>query len=302
MSAATLPAGLTTRALGLDDVAAVLAVMVAEELAELGHVETDEADILGDWQRPSVDLARTTVGVLDGEVLVAYAELAGADVGYANVHPDHHRRGIGTWLAHWLVDRARSEGSSVIGAQVLGGGSADRLLAGLGWEPRWTAWDLTLPEGAEIVAQPLPAGYALRDATPADHRAVWTVLEDTFLEWSDRERQSIEDFASRVWLRPGTESWHVRVVTDADGAVVGATHVFLAGEDGYVNKIGVRADQRGRGLARSMLADAFAAARAHGAVRSQLATDSRSGALGLYQRVGMEVSSTWVNRAATVTA
>ncbi|WP_341927727.1 GNAT family N-acetyltransferase [Nocardioides psychrotolerans] len=301
MSTPPLPRGLTTRSLTLEDVAPVLAVMVAEEQAELGRVETDEADILGDWQRPSVDLARTTVGVLDGEALVAYAEMAGADVGYANVHPEHHRRGIGTWLAAWLVAKAREEGSTVIGAQLLEGGSADRLLASLGWEPRWTAWDLTLPEGAEIAAQPLPPGYALRDLTPDDHVAVWTLLEDAFLEWSDRERQSLEDFASRVWLRPGTEPWHLRVVTDAAGEVVGATHVFLAGEDGYVNKIGVRPDQRGLGLARSMLADAFAAARAHGAARSNLATDSRTGALGLYERVGMVVTSTWVNRAISTT-
>jgi len=295
-----LPPGLTTRPLTLHDVTAVLAVMVAEEQAELGYAETAEADILGDWQRPSVDLSRTTLGVLDDEVLVAYAEMAGADVGYANVHPHHHRRGIGTWLAHWLVTKAHSAGSAAIGAQVLEGGSADRLLATLGWEPRWTAWDLSLPEGAEITARPLPSGYTCRNATPGDQVAVWTVLEDAFLEWSDRERQSLEDFASRVWLRPDTEPWHVRVIADPDGVVVGATHVFLAGEDGYVNKIGVRPDQRGLGLGRSMLADAFATARSHGAVRSHLSTDSRTGALGLYEGVGMVVVSTWVNRAAAV--
>ena len=39
------------------------------------------------------------------------------------------------------------------------------------------------------------------------------------------------------------------------------------------------------------------AAHAHGATRSELSTDSRTGALGLYERVGMEVTSTWVHRA-----
>ena len=46
-----------------------------------------------------------------------------------------------------------------------------------------------------------------------------------------------------------------------------------------------------------MLVDAFALARAHGAVRCHLSTDSRTGALGLYEKVGMVVTSTWVNRA-----
>ncbi len=84
---------------------------------------------------------------------------------------------------------------------------------------------------------------------------------------------------------------------DESGALVGATHVHLSGGGGYVAKIGVRRDRRGRGLAAAMLVDAFALARAHGAQRCYLSTDSRTGALGLYEHVGMVVSSTWVYRA-----
>ena len=51
------------------------------------------------------------------------------------------------------------------------------------------------------------------------------------------------------------------------------------------------------GLARALLVDCFAVAREHGASRSELSTDSRTGALGLYERVGMRVTSTWVHRA-----
>jgi hypothetical protein len=43
--------------------------------------------------------------------------------------------------------------------------------------------------------------------------------------------------------------------------------------------------------------DAFARGREHGAVRSALSTDSRTGALSLYEKVGMEVVDVWVNRA-----
>ena len=52
-----------------------------------------------------------------------------------------------------------------------------------------------------------------------------------------------------------------------------------------------------KGLARALLADSFAEARQHGATRSELTTDSRTGALGLYEKVGMEVTSNWVNLA-----
>jgi mycothiol synthase len=79
--------------------------------------------------------------------------------------------------------------------------------------------------------------------------------------------------------------------------VVGAAFVHLVGETAYIQRIAVRRDQRRRGLARALLVDSFAVARSHGAARSELSTDSRTGALGLYERVGMRVTSTWVNRA-----
>ena len=69
--------------------------------------------------------------------------------------------------------------------------------------------------------------------------------------------------------------------------------VVKAGDFGYVAQLAVRRDQRGRGLARALLVDAFERARAHGAVRSELSTDSRTGALGLYEKVGMVVTKTY---------
>ena len=45
------------------------------------------------------------------------------------------------------------------------------------------------------------------------------------------------------------------------------------------------------------LVDAFAVAREHGAAVSGLSTDSRTGALGLYEKVGMVTTDVWVNRA-----
>ena len=53
-------------------------------------------------------------------------------------------------------------------------------------------------------------------------------------------------------------------------------------------------------LAPAMLVDAFGLAREHGAERCYLSTDTRAGARGLYEKVGMEVASTWVNRAITL--
>ena len=101
----------------------------------------------------------------------------------------------------------------------------------------------------------------------------------------------------RVWDRPGAEPWNLRLLETDDGELVGVTHVHLSGDTGYVARIAVRPDHRGRGLAGAMLVDAFALAREHGAVRSRLSTDTRAGARRVYERAGMVVTSTWVNRA-----
>jgi mycothiol synthase len=296
-----LPPGLLSRPLAMSDARAVYEVMAAQEQQDTGKVAIEEADILADWQRPSYDVGAGTVGVFDGDRLVAYAEHMGGDKGDAAVHPAYRGRGIGTALAHWMQRRARTAGASVIGMPVPQGSDGDRLLEALGYRVRWQTWELYLPEGAEIRARPLPDGYALREATPDDYRACWAVLEDAFLEWSVRDREPYEDFLASIVGRQGFEPWHLRVVTDPAGEVVGVTNVLLfGGDEGYVNKVATRADQRGRGIAQAMLVDAFAAARAHGATHSGLGTDSRTGALSLYEKVGMRVTSTWLNRAIDV--
>jgi mycothiol synthase len=293
-----LPDGYTARPLTPSDARAVFEVMAAQEVHDLGTVEVEEADIVGDWQRPSFEVSASTVGVFDGDRLVAYAEVGGDGRGDAAVHPDHRGRGIGTALATWTQELARERGAPVFGMSVPEGSPADLLLESLGYFVRWSSWVLELPEGKQIAAQPLPQRYSIRTAeSEADRRAVWTVIEDAFLEWSERDRRSFEDFTATTVRRPGFEPWNLRIVVDADGAAVGACFLVLSEDSGYVDQVAVRKDRRGLGLARALLADAFANARAHGATRCDLSTDSRTGALGLYERVGMVVTSTWVHRA-----
>lgn len=294
--------GLTTRPLTAADAAAVYRVMADQELADVGEVEIEEADIVGDWARPSFDVGTSTMGVFDGDRLVAYAEHSGADRGDAAVAPDYRGRGIGTALAHWMQERVRSRGGGIIGMPVPQGSPGDRLLEALGYHVRWTSWILELPVGAQVADRPLPAGYRVRAATEQEYRQVHEVIEDAFLEWSVRDREPFEDFVATVVARPGAAPWNIRVVTDPAGAVVGAANVVLAESEGsapeaFITRLAVRRDQRNRGLAQALMVDSFRAAADHGAITSCLSTDSRTGALGLYERVGMRVTSTWVNRA-----
>lgn len=292
-----LPDGLTSRSLTLDDAATVVEVIGAEEVVDLGQAEVTVNEIVGDWQQPRFDLATNTVGVFEGDRLVGYGDVSDGDATYAAVLPDHRGRGIGTAIARWAEDAARANGVLTISSNVPEGCAADRLLSSLGYRIRWTAWDLELPEGGEIQARPLPGGFTIRDAAEGDREAAWTLLEDAFLEWSERDRQPLAEFGRRIWGRPHYAPWNLRLLANTDGELVGAVHVHLDDAAGYVAKVAVRRDHRGRGLAAPMLVDAFELARQHGAVRCYLSTDTRAGARTLYEKVGMVVSSTWVNRA-----
>jgi mycothiol synthase len=295
-AALRLPDGLTQRPLTRADTAAVTAVIAAQELADVGEVVIEEADIVADWQRPAYDVAQETIGVFDGDRMVAMADTSYPERGDAVVHPDYLGRGIGTQLARWLQERGREKGWASIGNPVPEGSPGDRLLEALGYHVRWTSWVLRLPEGAMVPQRPLPDGYAVRAARPDEYDAVWKVQEDAFLEWSVRERDTFEEWEATTTKRPGFEPWNIRVVVDPDGEVVGMALIQLNVDCGYIARLATRKDQRGRGLAQALLVDAFAAAAEHGAVTSELSTDSRTGALGLYEKAGMKVTSTWMSR------
>ena len=192
MSALRLPDGLTSRVLTMDDAQAVFEVAAAQELVDVGKVEIELADIVGDWSRPSWDVATHTIGVFDGDRMVGYGEITGHDRGDAAVHPDYRRRGIGTSIAGWMQQTAKDLGGTGYGSPVPQGSPGDRLLEKLGYRIRWTSWVLDLPEGARIEERELPRGVRrTRGAPRGVPRAVHDVKEDAFLEWSERPREPL---------------------------------------------------------------------------------------------------------------
>ena len=80
-----LPDGLSSRSLTLDDAPAVVDVIAAEEIVDLGEAELTLEDVVVDWQRPQHDLADSTIGVFDGDRLVGYGDVSAGDIAYTAV-------------------------------------------------------------------------------------------------------------------------------------------------------------------------------------------------------------------------
>jgi mycothiol synthase len=297
-----LPSPYTCRPLRPDDAQAVTDVMAACELQDIGEVQIELEDIVGDWQRPSFDLATQSLGVLDDtDRLVAYAEVYQARRAEVFVHPEARGRGIGSALMAWTWRLAGDLGGVLVGQTIPeGNAGAEELFRAHGYRPLWTSWILELPEGAEIAAvDGLPPDVEIRSMVPGqDEQAAYRTVEDAFGEWPGRDPVAFEDWAAVVLHRPGFEPWQLLLAVErgrAGETVVGVCFVIPSRDTGWVQYLAVRRDRRGRGLARALLLRAFGEARARGMARAELSTDTRTGALDLYLHVGMRVKETFVH-------
>jgi len=170
--------------------------------------------------------------------------------------------------------------------------AAIALLEAAGYARRWEDWIFDIELEREPDPPTLPSGYSIRAFAPGrDDRDVHRVIEDAFGEWPDARAETFEDWAAETLGRPGFAPEHIGTVVHAEEIVAAA--VLLDDEDRlWVLQLAVARDHRGRGLARGLLVHAFGIAWRAGHRRCGLATDSRTGARGLYEHVGMRVTRT----------
>ncbi len=122
-----------------------------------------------------------------------------------------------------------------------------------------------------------------------DDEQVFRLTDDAFNEWPDREEPwSYEDWRTLVIERPSFAAEASPLAFDGD-EIVGAALCFDVPGEGWVQQLATKATHRHRGIARALLQHAFGGFHARGKTVCGLNTDSRTGALGLYEKVGMRV-------------
>ncbi|WP_188940736.1 GNAT family N-acetyltransferase [Nakamurella endophytica] len=305
----------STRALTLDDVPRITAILGEAEAREPAEQHFDEDELREMLTGPGFDLERGSLGVLadDGE-LVAFGALGvrtPADVWgcalYGGVATAAVGRGIGTLLVDELTRRAvglrDAHDPSLPGEVALwipeGRRGFDALAQDTGFETwRWF-FDMRCQLQGDAPpwagADRDPDGVQIRTWRPEDDEDVRSASNESFADhWHsvpmDRARWRAE-FAESSLFRP--QYSHVAVL---DGDVVAFVLVEeFPGETavngfrtGYVARVGTRRAARGRGVASATLARTLTVLLAAGHERAELTVDAESptGAGRLYERLG----------------
>jgi mycothiol synthase len=293
-----LPDGFTSHPATMDDVDDVTALVAASERHHTGTANVVPDDVRSDYARASVDLERDSILVFDGARLVAEGLVFNGRYADCAVDPEAEGRGLGTALLHWSQEVARTQGGSIVGGTVPDENAPARaLFLANGYEPAWDSWILEITHEEEPAEPHLPTGYQIRPIADGEAEAVHRVIEDAFSEWKSRPPTNFEDWRSWALERPGFERWMIPVVV-GDGEIVGAAYLIHYPNDlGWVQQIAVRSDHRGRGLGRALLQHAFRTFHSRGEPTTGLSTDSRTGALTLYEHVGMSVTHSFTHYA-----
>ena len=136
-----------------------------------------------------------------------------------------------------------------------------------------------------------PAGIAMRPYDPVrDAEATYRLVDTAFTEWEGRDPSTFEEWATYSIRHQAFSPALSRLAFDGDELVGAALSFDYDGVDeGWIQQVATKATHRHRGIARALLHETFRAFHDRGKARCGLSTESRTGALGLYEKVGMHV-------------
>ncbi len=301
-----LPAGLTGRPATMNDFDALLALLQAHDVFEIGEPDTSREDLLSEWQRPRFDLATDTwvVETAAGEI-VGYAESWEKEPhvtidSAGTVHPGHFGRGIGTALMQWCDDRARAHiplappGVQVTNSHITShqNSAARALFEQHGYHPVRSFWRMEIDLAQLPPAPQWPDGITVHAMNPdSEVHATFEAVEEAFADHWGHVLQTFDDWAARSIARDDFDASLFFLAMDGD-QVAGTSLCYLWPDLGWVRYLAVRRPWRQHGLGMALLRHSFGEFHRRGARKVGLGVDSENttGATRLYERAGMHVA------------
>lgn len=299
-----LPAGVRLRRpAGTDeDAVAVLVLTTACQVADSGRSDRELADVLEDWDRPGVDLARDAWIAQDsGGETIGYAFAAPPEA-EVRVHPRARGRGLGSHLRELVEARAAERGARELQQRVPAGNRlAERPLEEAGYEPVWQTWRLERPLDVAPALPSWPDGVA--PAALDDERGaaeVLALLERSRALGADGEPLALDRFHAEHLADERLDAGLCVLACRRD-RLVGATVCESWNDaDGIVVQLAVAPDEPYEPLSRALLLEAFARMRARGIETVVAPVGARDGDVpDAYASVGLRPvwqQTTWRKR------
>jgi ribosomal protein S18 acetylase RimI-like enzyme len=308
MRGVTFPAGWTTRRPTLDDLAEILALVHASDVAAVGQADFSPDDVRDALAgSPYVDAGRDSLLAYapDGS-LAGWAYLeneTGGDREFVEVYtrPETGLPAQAPLLALTLArvaERARELGHATVTVRAGAIPTEEPYIAtlraaGFAFVKRYARMQRSL-EGVPATPPPTPAGISIRPLDPgddADLRLFHGILDAAFRDTPDYQPRPYERW--REWVDgQASVAWDEWLVADAGGTPAGilqSSDQALDDNEGWVKMLAVSREHRRRGVGEALLRHAFALYAAKGRTKVGLGVDleNPTEAARLYRAVGM---------------
>jgi len=228
-------------------------------------------------------------------------ERDGKVVGYVDVHSEVDRlsvdlitgdAGAARVLLGWAEERARAHAlDRVVTSAWDGGDVREDVLRERGFEPFRASLEMQVPLDDQTPAPVWPDGVAVRTIREPEEPEVHALLEEAFADTHDFRPSPFEEWAA--WWGGGRKRLDLWFAAEADGELVGLAlcDYERSGSSGlgWIESLAVRRGWRRRGLGKALLLHAFRALARLGrsAVGLSVQADNPTGAVRLYESVGM---------------
>lgn len=274
-----------------DDVAAVLAVLVARDLADHGVSDHKLDDLKDEWRSAGFEPALDGCVALDDTGNVCGWGQVGHEGAFAAVAPAAEARGIGSALLAWCESRAGSRGRSVHRQLIAAPNrSGATLLQAAGYTLARSNHVLRRELDGDVDPVAPPAGVELRTiVADADGPALQVLDAVAFAVQPGFEPESPQAFGDEH-LRAHDLDPELSLVAEGESGPVGflLTRRREPEHIGHVDLLAVHPDLHGRGVGSALLGTAISMFAAVGLAAAELVVSSANPtALRLYERHGL---------------
>lgn len=269
------------------DAPAVLELIVARDIADLGRPDYTLEDVRADWAAPGLELARDAWIVEEDGAALGYALLDERGAALITVPPASEGRGVGTALREAAEARALERGEALVRQYLPTSNEAARAgLLAAGYWPAFNYFRMRM----ELSAAPEPPAevHVRAFSRGPDDAPVHALVEEAMAGVAGNEPRSLESWQAAKIDKDGWDPSLWLLHEDAGGL---AGVVLCERWDdgvGYVDYLAVAARARGHGLGRAMLLHGLAALRDAGLAVAELSVQGENAsATRLYESVGM---------------